>query len=129
MDTTLTKFGHVRIDSGLDSNNHRVGLWTKDLPEQDYRSSYALDAARILSGFLDADKLGVKISRLKTNRSWEALHPPLSLAVAIIFLTAQSKQKSLFTERNSQYLRKFDYEIVQDLYESHAVLLLVCDDL
>ncbi|MHB1130682.1 MAG: hypothetical protein ACYC06_11710 [Ilumatobacteraceae bacterium] len=103
IETPLTKFANVMQ---FNSSIQFRGLRAEDLPEPDYRSTYALELAFLFGFYTHFDLFKIKGgSRFRKNAVWESLMHPLGLAVGIGFATLAAKQKSIFTQRNAEYLR------------------------
>lgn len=80
---------------------------SRELPEQDQTSTYTVDLAMAISGLLNFDNFNLKgHSRFRENKRWNALRPPLSLAISIAQLTLLSENGSILCQRNAEYVAK-----------------------
>lgn len=104
--TLLSSFADI-VSKSLSGGNE---FSSAELPEQDYRSVYALELAHIFALNLTIENFDIKgLSRFRQNLKWESLVGPLHLGIAIIHLTALAEERSLFSEANGMHLRlKFD---------------------
>lgn len=83
---------------------------SRELPEQDSKSSYTVDLAMAISGLLNFENFHLKgHSRFRENRRWNSLRPPLSLSMSIAQLTLLSENGAILSPKNAEYLaRKLD---------------------
>ncbi|NBO54122.1 MAG: hypothetical protein EBU84_05930 [Actinobacteria bacterium] len=107
--TPLSSFTDF-ISKGLSGAS---GFSSAELPEQDFRSVYALELAHLFAVNFTIENLEIKgLSKFRRNLEWELVVGPLHLAIAIIHLTALSEERTIFSAANGLHLRlKFDVRL------------------
>lgn len=112
METPLTKLVNAEK---YNSSIHMGGLRTRDLPEPDYRSTYALELSFLIGCWIFIDYFKIKgLSKFRKNAVWESLVAPLHLALGIGWTTYHANQKTIFSQRNAEYLKNA-------LHNKHAI--------
>ena len=84
---------------------HFEGLTSKDLPEWDSKSCYAMDLALIFSSFIDFESFRIKKPRFKENAVWTRLSAGLTFGMALMYITIESRVPQVLSDANADHVR------------------------